>query len=101
MATRKLIEPEQLQIEPFEHLFRVTSPRYDFLIARKPQADLLYEHDCSTPAAVLRKPGIHVLPEAVPELNRREKWSAVNRLVESGYENAYRNCTTPKDAFHL
>lgn len=34
-------------------------------------------------------------------MNKREKWSAVSKQIESAYENAFKKCATPRDAFHL
>jgi len=52
---------------------------HDFVIAKKPQSDLIYVHDAGTPSAVLKKQAIHIIPETVPEVNRREKISAVTK----------------------
>lgn len=84
-----------------EDMFHVTAKVYEFAISRKPPANLIYTHDCSTPSAVLKRPGIHILPESMPELNKREKYSAVARQLEAAYENSFRNCKTAKEIFHL
>lgn len=64
-----------------DDMFHVTGEAYEFAISRKPQANLIYTHECSTPAAVLKKPGIHILPEGMPEVNKREKYSAVAKQL--------------------
>jgi hypothetical protein len=66
LVTRKFIEPEQVTIQPFEEFLRVSSKTYDFLIARKPPAELIYSHEVSTPSGVLKKTGIHIFPESIP-----------------------------------
>jgi hypothetical protein len=71
MAVRKMLEPEAAELAPFEEMFQMTSRNYDFVISRKPTANLIFEHDCSTPSGVLKKPGVHIFPETMPELNRR------------------------------
>jgi hypothetical protein len=53
-------------VAPFDDLFQVTSQNYEFVISKKPPANVLYEHECSAPAGVLKKAGIHILPEAMP-----------------------------------
>jgi hypothetical protein len=49
----------------------VVSSTFEFVTSRKPPSDLLYLHEPNTPAGVLKKAAIHILPESVPELNKR------------------------------
>ena len=100
-ATRKIINPEQATITPFGDMWKVSSEQFEFAIKKQPSAPLIYAHEVDTPAAVLKKPGMHILPDNLPRLNVGEKLAAVTRQLENNHRKAFRNCSTPAQVFHM
>jgi hypothetical protein len=99
---RQLIEPETFNSERIQERFKIASDNYEFVIVNKPPASrLIYTHHADTPAALLKKNAIHILPLSLPPLNKQEKLSAVSKQLEQTYDNAFRGCRSGKEIFHL
>ncbi len=79
---RKIIDPEAFTHEKVDQYFLVESRTYEFIIPKLPELHEIYQHEISTPAGVLKKPGIHIFPKSMPEVNKREKFKAVSRKIE-------------------
>lgn len=61
----------------------MTSHTYLFAIRRlNLREKCLYSHLIDTPASILTKEAIHILPDHIPEVNRREKYAAAQKIME-------------------
>ena len=71
LFSRVLLKPEPFTFEPFHDKYKISSAQYEFVIENKPPPEqVIYTHRNDTPAAVLKKKGIHIFPQDMPALNK-------------------------------
>ena len=61
----------------------------------------LFIHHAWTPASLMLHDHLHLFSIKTPVANRRQNYTAFQRLLERKYEDAYKKCKTPSEVFHM
>jgi hypothetical protein len=61
----------------------------------------LFIHHPWTPASLLLHDHLHLFAPSTPISNRTQSYKAFQKILLKKYENAYKNCRTPAEVFHM